>query len=113
MTEGCVRVEGVGPPRSLIPLRRDLLLTELLSNATLRSYSRRLPCAGEASIRPRPFLIAVCVRSASGRDTLRYQTNVSVYQWQDRYMDFVKVGMPLNVITMIAGIAAITIFFPF
>lgn len=29
------------------------------------------------------------------------------------YMDFVRVGLPLNIITMVAAIVAITIFFPF
>ena len=30
-----------------------------------------------------------------------------------RYMDFVRIGLPLNLITWIVGVAAIAMFFPF
>lgn len=43
-----------------------------------------------------------------------YQTNVLVYQMAGyRYMDFVRVGLPLNIITWVAAVAAINWFFPF
>lgn len=43
-----------------------------------------------------------------------YQTNVIVYQMGGyRYTDFVKVGVPLNLITFVVAIIAISIFFLF
>ena len=43
-----------------------------------------------------------------------YQTNVLVYQMAGySYLDFTKVGLPLNLITWIAAVAAIHWFFPF
>ena len=43
-----------------------------------------------------------------------YQTNVLVFQAGEyRYMDFVRVGVPLNLVTWVAGTIAIPFFFPF
>jgi len=52
--------------------------------------------------------------SGSAATPFGYQTNVIVYQMGGyRYMDFVRVGLPLNLITFAVAIIAITIFFPF
>lgn len=66
-------------------------------------------------VSPRPFLIAVMMAgSAAFATPFGYQTNVIVYQMAGyRYMDFVRVGLPLNLITFAVAIAAITLFFPF
>ena len=66
-------------------------------------------------VSPRPFLVAVMIAgSASFATPFGYQTNVLVYQMAGyRYMDFVKIGLPLNLITWIVAVAAITWFFPF
>ena len=119
MTEGMLSmVEGVGRLVALIILYAStLLLTELLSNATVAVLITPIAVAlGESlGVSPRPFLIAVMMAgSAAFATPFGYQTNVIVYQMGGySYMDFVRVGLPLNIITMIAGIAAITFFFPF
>ena len=52
--------------------------------------------------------------SAAFATPFGYQTNVLVYQMgRYRYMDFVRVGLPLNLVTWVAAIVAIRIFFPF
>jgi di/tricarboxylate transporter len=52
--------------------------------------------------------------SAAFATPFGYQTNVIVYQMGGyRYMDFVKVGLPLNLITYAVAILAIQTFFPF
>ncbi|RYE50062.1 MAG: SLC13/DASS family transporter, partial [Hyphomicrobiales bacterium] len=52
--------------------------------------------------------------SAAFATPFGYQTNVLVYQMGGyRYMDFVRIGLPLNILTWAAGIAAIHSFFPF
>jgi len=52
--------------------------------------------------------------SAAFATPFGYQTNVIVYQMGGyRYMDFVRVGLPLNLITAIVAIIAIQMFFPF
>jgi di/tricarboxylate transporter len=52
--------------------------------------------------------------SAAFATPFGYQTNVLVYRMGGyNYLDFVKVGLPLNLITWIAAVVAIGIFFPF
>jgi di/tricarboxylate transporter len=52
--------------------------------------------------------------SAAFATPFGYQTNAIVYQMGGYgYMDFVKVGLPLNIITWAAAIIAIRIYFPF
>ena len=67
------------------------------------------------SVSPRPFLVAVMIAgSAAFATPFGYQTNVLVYQMGGySYMDFVRVGLPLNLITWAAAVIAIPIFFPF
>jgi di/tricarboxylate transporter len=111
-------VDGVGPLTALIILYGGtLILTELLSNATVAVLITPIAVAlAEAlGVSPRPFLVAVMMAgSAAFATPFGYQTNVIVYQMGGySYMDFVRVGLPLNIVTMIAAIVSITIFFPF
>jgi di/tricarboxylate transporter len=66
-------------------------------------------------VSPRPFLIAVMMAASAAFATpFGYQTNVLVYQLGGySYMDFVRVGLPLNLITWVTAAIAIPIFFPF
>jgi di/tricarboxylate transporter len=94
-----------------------LFLTEVLSNATVAVLVTPLAVAlAEAlAVSPRPFLVAVMIAgSAAFATPFGYQTNVLVYQMAGySYMDFVRVGLPLNLITWAAACVAIPIFFPF
>lgn len=67
------------------------------------------------AVSPRPFLVAVMIAASAAFATpFGYQTNVLVYQMGGyRYLDFVKVGLPLNLITWIVAVIAIYWFFPF
>lgn len=52
--------------------------------------------------------------SAAFATPFGYQTNVIVYQMGGyRYMDFVRVGLPLNLLTFAVAVLAIRAFFPF
>lgn len=52
--------------------------------------------------------------SAAFATPFGYQTNVLVFQLgKYSYMDFVRIGIPLNIITWIAGVLVIPYFFPF
>ena len=66
-------------------------------------------------VSPRPFLVAVMIAgSAAFATPFGYQTNVLVYQLGGyNYLDFVKVGIPLNLITWAVAVIAIMVFFPF
>ena len=94
-----------------------LILTELLSNATVAVLVTPVAVAlAEAlGVSARPFIVAVMMAgSAAFATPFGYQTNVLVYQLgRYSYVDFLKVGLPLNFITGAAAVAAIQVFFPF
>ncbi|MEZ0496967.1 SLC13 family permease [Sphingomonas sp. IW22] len=111
-------VNGLDPLVALIVLYAlTMVLTELLSNATVAVLVTpvAVALAESLAVSPRPFLVAVMMSASAAFATpFGYQTNVIVYQMgRYRYMDFVRVGLPLNLITGAAAIAAIRVFFPF
>ena len=111
-------VNGVGPLTALILLYgATLLLTELLSNATVAVLLTPVAVALAESlgVSPRPFLVTIMMAASAAFATpFGYQTNVLVYQMGGyRYTDFVKVGLPLNLLTWAVAVVAIHHFFPF
>lgn len=94
-----------------------LLLTEILSNAAVAVLLTPIAVALAESlgVNARPFLVAVMMAASAAFATpFGYQTNVLVYQMGGyRYLDFVRIGAPLNLITWAAGLIAIPQFFPF
>jgi di/tricarboxylate transporter len=94
-----------------------LFATEILSNATVAVLFTPIAVSmAEAfAVSPRPFLVAIMIAgSAAFATPFGYQTNVIVYQMGGyNYLDFVKVGIPLNLITWIVGVIAIQMYFPF
>ncbi|WP_176597035.1 MULTISPECIES: SLC13 family permease [Sphingobium] len=111
-------VDGLSPMVALIVLYMvTMVLTELLSNATVAVLVTPIAVALAESlgVSPRPFLVAVMIAASAAFATpFGYQTNVIVYQMAGyRYMDFVRVGLPLNLITAAVAIVAIQFAFPF
>jgi di/tricarboxylate transporter len=111
-------MDGMSPLLALIILYgTTLIATEILSNATVAVLFTPIAVSvAEAfAVSPRPFLVAVMIAgSAAFATPFGYQTNVIVYQMGGyNYLDFVKVGIPLNIITWLVGIIAIRIYFPF
>ena len=94
-----------------------LFLTELLSNATIAVLVTpvAVALAETLGVSPRPFVVAVMMAgSAAFATPFGYQTNTLVFQMgRYSYMDFVKVGLPLNIVTWAAASMAIPYFFPF
>lgn len=119
VTSGLIhRLDGLSPFVALIIIYGvTLFATELLSNATVAVLFTPIAVAlAEAlQVSPRPFLVAVMVAgSAAFATPFGYQTNVLVYQMGGyNYLDFVKIGIPLNLITWGVGVVAIAFYFPF
>ena len=94
-----------------------LFATELLSNATVAVLITPIAVALAESfgVDPRPFLVGVVMAASAAFATpFGYQTNVLVFQMGNySYMDFVRVGVPLNLVTWATAMVAIPIFFPF
>ena len=111
-------MENMSPLLALIILYgATLIATEILSNATVAVLFTpvAVSMAEAFSVSPRPFLVAIMIAgSAAFATPFGYQTNVIVYQMGGyNYLDFMKVGLPLNIITWIVGIIAIQYYFPF
>jgi di/tricarboxylate transporter len=109
---------GVPPLVALIGLYgATLFLTELLSNATVAVLVSpvAVALAQALGVSPRPFLVAVMIAgSAAFATPFGYQTNVLVYQMGGySYGDFLKVGLPLNLITWATAVVMIQAYFPF
>ena len=108
----------MGPLAALIILYGvTLVATEFLSNAAVAVLITPIAVALAESlgVDPRPFLVGVMMAASAAFATpFGYQTNVLVFQMGGyRYMDFVRVGVPLNIVTWIAAMFAIPVFFPF
>jgi len=111
-------VHGFGPLVGLILLYGvTLLLTEFLSNATVAVLITPVAVAFAESlgVSPKPFLIAVMMAASAAFATpFGYQTNVLVFQMgRYSYTDFLRVGLPLNLLTWAVAVTAIPYYFPF
>lgn len=111
-------IRPYGPLAALIILYGvTLIATEFLSNAAVAVLVTPVAVALAESlgVDPRPFLVGVMMAASAAFATpFGYQTNVLVFQMGGySYMDFVRVGAPLNLVTWVAAMIAIPIFFPF
>ena len=91
--------------------------TQVLSNnATAVLF---LPIAISAAtalgVSPRPFIVAVCFgASACFASPIGYQTNLLVYgPGSYRFRDYLKLGIPLNILVIVGAAIFIPYFWPF
>jgi di/tricarboxylate transporter len=111
-------VMGLGPHLALALFYViALVLTEILSNAAVAVLLTPVAVALAESlgVSPQPFLVGLMIAASAAFATpFGYQTNVLVYEMGGySYMDFVRIGLPLNVLTGIAAVLAIPVFMPF
>ncbi len=93
------------------------ILTELITNnaAAVLMFPFCLETARLYDASPTPFLIAlILAASASFMTPIGYQTNMMVYgPGGYRFMDFVKIGTPLNATLWVVAVVAIPVIWPF
>ena len=94
-----------------------MLLTETVTNNAVAVILTPIAIglAKDLGIDPRPLVIAVMFgASASFATPIGYQTNTMVYAAGNyRFTDFLKIGVPMNLIVGVATCAAIAVFMPF
>jgi len=93
------------------------VLTELITNnaVAVLLFPFCLETARLYDVRPEPFLVALILSaSASFVTPIGYQTNLMVYgPGGYRFLDFMKVGLPLNLVLWLIAIPLIPAIWPF
>ena len=90
-----------------------LILSELLSNNAVAALMTPITIAlgQQLGVDPRPLVIALMIgASACFATPIGYQTNALVYAAGDyRFADFVRIGVPLNIVVGLAACASIAL----
>jgi di/tricarboxylate transporter len=94
-----------------------MLLNELISNnaAAALAFPFCLESARLLGVNQRPFIMAITVAASYAfASPIGYQTHMMVFgPGGYRFTDFVKVGMPLNLLMMAAAVILIPLIWPF
>lgn len=110
--------EGMGPVGVLIALYITTnIFTEIITNnaAAALLFPIALAAAQQLNVDPKPFFVAIAIAaSASFSTPIGYQTNLIVQAIGDyKFKDFLKIGLPLNLLAFIISIIAIPFFWDF
>ena len=110
-------IAGLHPFVTLVALYAlTSILTEIVTNNAVAVLITPLAIglANQLGVDPRPFVVAVMLgASASFATPIGYQTNTLVYGASNyRFFDFLKIGVPMNIIVGGATCGAIYFFFP-
>lgn len=93
------------------------LFTELITNnaAAALAFPLALSLSAQLGVSPMPFFVVICMAaSASFSTPIGYQTNLIVQGIGNyKFTDFVRVGLPLNIITFIISVVLIPLIWPF
>lgn len=113
-------VASVGPE----PMRQlaviylvTMLLTEVLSNTTavVLTYPIALATAKQLGVDPMPFIVGLTIAGSCGFATpIGYQTNLMVFgPGGYRFIDYLRFGVPLNLIVCAVTLVVTPMVFPF
>ncbi len=110
-------MQGLSPFMLILAIYlMGLILTEFLSNnAVAVIYTPiAIELANQLGVDPRPFVVAVMFSATLAFGTpIGYQTNMMVYgPGGYKFLDFTKIGVPLNIITWLVASALIPLIWP-
>ena len=118
VAHGLVALAGDDPLAQLIIIYAvTMLLTELLSNnsAAVLMFPIGLATAAQLGVSYMPFVVALTIAASCGFATpIGYQTNLMVYgPGGYRFTDFLRFGIPLNLLVGMVTVAVAPLVFPF
>jgi di/tricarboxylate transporter len=91
--------------------------TQLLSNnaTAVLLFPIAVSTAATLGVDPKPFIVAICFgASACFATPIGYQTNLMVYgPGSYRFSDYMKLGIPLNLMVLVLGTLFIPVIWPF
>lgn len=91
------------------------IFTELITNnaAAALAFPLALAVADQLDANPMPFIVCVCFAASSAFSTpIGYQTNLIVQGVGGyKFTDFVKVGLPMNLIVFVLSVLLIPLFY--
>ncbi len=94
-----------------------MLFTEMITNnaAAVLVFPIAIATAGDLQVSPLPFVIAIMMAaSASFSTPIGYQTNLMVYgPGGYRFTDFLRIGLPLNLIMWVMTVIITPLVWPF
>jgi di/tricarboxylate transporter len=94
-----------------------LLLTEVLSNnaTAVMMVPIVVTLARELHVDPRPFILGVTIAASTAfAMPMGYQTHMMIYgPGGYRFSDFLRVGIPLNIICWVTSCTLIPLIWPF
>jgi len=93
------------------------LFTELITNnaAAALAFPLALSISAQMGVSPMPFFVVICMAaSASFSTPIGYQTNLIVQGIGNyKFTDFVRIGLPLNIITFLISVFLVPVIWPF
>ena len=96
------------------------LTDELISEtdtevAAALAFPLALSLSNQLGVSPMPFFVVICIAaSASFSTPIGYQTNLIVQGIGNyKFTDFVRIGLPLNILTFIISVILIPLIWPF
>ena len=106
-------------PRAVLAIiyLMTMIFTEIITNnaAAALAFPLALSISTQLGVSPVPFFVVICIAaSASFSTPIGYQTNLIVQGIGNyKFTDFVRVGLPLNIITFLISVILIPLIWPF
>lgn len=110
--------KGFGPMGVLAALYLiTIIFTEIITNnaAAALVFPIALAAANQLNIDPKPFFVTIAIAaSASFSTPIGYQTNLIVQAIGNyKFMDYMKIGLPLNILAFILCMLLVPYFWSF